>query len=41
MDRAVGTCGNLEGANVLLQEVALALIGANVTVERGDIFAFA
>ena len=41
MDREVGTCGSLEGANVLLQEVALALIGANVTLERGDILPFA
>ena len=43
MDRAVGTCGSLEEpkrANVLLLEAALALIGANVTLERGDVLPF-
>ena len=37
-------CGSLEKpkkmANVLLQEVALVLIGANVTLERGDVSPF-
>jgi hypothetical protein len=30
-----------KSANILLQEAAFALIGANVTLERGDVLPFA